>query len=163
MSRAARPGTYGGVRPHPEVFSGGLTGTDAGPGARSGIDRRPRFLLGTTRHMAILVKDGLAMRLTLSTTRLARAAVLVAMAASAGCRRLPYIDPAKEVPHETMGTIAQEDKEVKQAEFLSATLPMAMPKVAKPRTTNDPETREIWQLTLQDASASASTTPRSFA
>ncbi len=26
-----------------------------------------------------------------------------------------------------------------------------MPKVAKPRTTSDPEAREIWQLTLQDA------------
>jgi len=101
--------------------------------------------------MAILVKDGLAMRLTLSTTGLARAAVLVAWAASAGCQKLPYIDQTKEVPHENMGTIAQEDKEVRQAEFLSASLSTPMPKVARPRTTNDPEAREIWQLTLQDA------------
>lgn len=101
--------------------------------------------------MAILVKDGLAMRLTLSTTRLARAAVLVAWAASAGCQKLPYIDQSKEVPHENLGTIAEEDKEVQQAQFLSPSLPTAMPKVARPRTTNDPEAREIWQLTLQDA------------
>ena len=101
--------------------------------------------------MAILVKDGLAMRLTKSKRRLARTAVLVALAASTGCQRLPYIDQAKEVPRETSASIAPEDESVKQADFLSATLPMAMPKLAKPRTTNDPEAREIWQLTLQDA------------
>jgi len=101
--------------------------------------------------MAILVKDGLAMRLTLSKTRLARAALLVAWATSAGCQKLPYIDQSKKVPHENMGRIADEDKEVRQAQFLSASLPMAMPKLAKPRTTNDPEAREIWQLTLQRA------------
>ena len=83
-----------------------------------------RHALGTTRHMAILVKDGLAMRLTLSTTRLARAAVLVAWAASAGCQKLPYIDQSKEVPHEAAtGAISEEDKEVRQAQFLSASLP----------------------------------------
>ncbi len=91
------------------------------------------------------------MRLTLSTTRLARAAVLVAWAASAGCQRLPYIDQSKEVPHETSGTIAEEDKEVRQAQFLSASLPSPLPKMSRPRTTNDPEAKEIWQLTLQDA------------
>ncbi len=95
--------------------------------------------LGTTRHMAILVKDGLAMRLTFPKTRLARAAVLVAWAASAGCQKLPYIDQTKEVPHDNMGTIAQEDKDVKKTDFLS-NIP-AMPKLAKPRTTNDPEAR----------------------
>ncbi|GAC1473177.1 MAG: TolC family protein [Isosphaeraceae bacterium] len=101
--------------------------------------------------MAILVKDGLAMRLTLSTTRLARGALLLALMASAGCQKLPYIDQSKQVPHDNLGTIAQEDKEIRQAQFLSSSLPMAMPKVAKPRTTNDPEAREIWQLSLQDA------------
>ena len=101
--------------------------------------------------MAILVKDGLAMRLTFPTTRLARVAVLVALAALTGCQRLPYIDQTKEVPHEPMGMIPEEDKEVKQAQFLSLSMPTAMPKVARPRTTNDPEAREIWQLTLQDA------------
>ncbi|MFO0911081.1 MAG: TolC family protein [Isosphaeraceae bacterium] len=101
--------------------------------------------------MAILVKDGLAMRLTFTTTRLARAALLVALATSAGCQRLPYIDQNKEVPHEALGSIAQEDKEVQQAEFLSSSMAMPLPKLAKPRTTNDPEAREIWTLTLQDA------------
>jgi outer membrane protein TolC len=104
--------------------------------------------------MAILVKDGLAMRLTLSKIRLARAVFVAAVAASSGCQRLPYIDQTKEVPHEKLGTIAQEDKEVQTAEFLSGSshgLPVALPKMARPRTTNDPEAREIWQLTLQDA------------
>src|SRR4051812_2787928 len=100
--------------------------------------------------MANLVKDGLAMRLTFLTNRLTRAAVVVAWAASAGCQRLPYIDQSKEVPHEPMGTIAQEDKEVKQAQFLS-NLPMPLPRISKPRTTNDPEAREIWQMTLPEA------------
>lgn len=101
--------------------------------------------------MAILVKDGLAMRLTFKKTWWARAVVLAACAASTGCQRLPYIDQSKEVPHEAMGTIAEEDAEVRQAEFLSGTIPVQLPKVAKPRTTNDPEAREIWPLSLQDA------------
>ena len=84
--------------------------------------------------MANLVKDGLAMRLTFLTNRLTRAAVVVAWAASAGCQRLPYIDQSKDVPHEPLGTIAQEDKEVKQAQFLG-NLPMPLPRIAKPRTT----------------------------
>ncbi len=80
--------------------------------------------------MANLVKDGLAMRLTFMTNRLTRAAVLAAVAASAGCQRLPYIDQSKNVPHEPLGTIAQEDKEVKQAQFLG-TLPAPLPKIAE--------------------------------
>ncbi len=101
--------------------------------------------------MAILVKDGLAMRLTLFRNRNAWAAAVVAWAAAAGCQRLPYIDQSKAVPHENLGNVAQEDKEVKKAQFLSSNLPMPLPKVARPRTTNDPEAQEIWQLTLQDA------------
>jgi hypothetical protein len=102
--------------------------------------------------MAIFVKDGLAMRLTVSKNRLARVVLAVLTAATTGCQRLPYIDQSKAVPHETVGgTIADEDKEVKQATFLSSNLPMPLPKVAKPRTTNDPEAEELWELTLQDA------------
>lgn len=100
--------------------------------------------------MANLVKDGVAMRLTFLKNRLTRAAVVAAVAATAGCQRLPYIDESKAVPHESLGTIPDEDKEVKQAQFLS-TMGMALPRVAKPRTTNDPEAHELWQLTLQDA------------
>jgi outer membrane protein TolC len=103
--------------------------------------------------MAILVKDGLAMRLTFLKNRLARAAVVAAWTASAGCQRLPYIDQSKPVPHETMSTIVEEDKEVKRAEFVSPHLPIQMPKVAKPHTTNDPESQELWQLTLPQAIA----------
>ena len=47
--------------------------------------------------------------------------------------------------------MALEDKEVKQADFLSSSLPMQMPKVHKPRTTNDPEAEEVWPMTLQEA------------
>ena len=101
--------------------------------------------------MAILVKDGLAMRLTLIRRRNAWAAAVVAWAASVGCQRLPYIDQSKAVPHESLGNVTHEDKEVQKAQFLSSKLPIPLPKVAKPRTTNDPEAQEIWQMTLQDA------------
>ena len=77
--------------------------------------------------MAILVKDGLAMRLTRIKKRLAQAAVVAAWAASAGCQRLPYIDQSKAVPHENLGTLKDEDKEVKQAEFLSSSMALPMP------------------------------------
>ena len=101
--------------------------------------------------MANLVKDGQAMRLTLSTKRLAQAATLAALAALVGCQKLPYIDQSKEVPHENLGTIAAEDKEIQQAQFLSNSEAPPLPRLSKPRTTNDPEAREIWQLTLEKA------------
>ena len=79
------------------------------------------------------------MRLTLCRNRWTQVAVLAAWVISSGCQRLPYIDQSKPVPHDNLGRVALEDKEVKQADFLSSTLPMQLPKVAKPRTTNDPE------------------------
>ncbi len=91
------------------------------------------------------------MRLTLRTNRGAQAAILAAWAISSGCQRLPYIDQSKSVPHDPMGATALEDKEVKQADFLSSSLNMQMPKVHKPRTTNDPEAEEVWPMTLQEA------------
>ncbi|MFO0888712.1 MAG: hypothetical protein U0790_06135 [Isosphaeraceae bacterium] len=91
------------------------------------------------------------MRLTLRTNRWTRAAMLAAWALCSGCQRLPYIDQNKPVPRDTMGQTALEDKEVKQADFLSNSLPMQLPKVHKPRTTNDPEADEVWPLTLQEA------------
>ena len=66
--------------------------------------------------MALKVKDGLAMRLTKLANRYTLAAA-VALSGSAGCQRLPYIDQSKPVPHDNMGTIAAEDKAVKQANF----------------------------------------------
>ena len=91
------------------------------------------------------------MRLTLRTNRWTQVAVLAAWVFSSGCQRLPYIDQSKPVPHDAMGKMAIEDKEVKQADFLSSSLPMQLPKVHKPRTTNDPEADEIWPMTLQEA------------
>src|SRR5687768_7314268 len=90
------------------------------------------------------------MRLTSFQNRFARALAALALAASAGCQKLPYIDQSKAVPHDSLGTIEQEDREVKQATYLG-TLPMAMPKMAKPRTTNDPEAQEIWPMKLEEA------------
>ncbi len=91
------------------------------------------------------------MRLTLRTNRWTQVAMLAAWVLSSGCQRLPYIDQSKTVPHDPLGATALEDKEVMQADFLSSSLTMQMPKVHKPRTTNDPEAEEIWPMTLQEA------------
>jgi outer membrane protein TolC len=99
--------------------------------------------------MALLVKDGLAMRLTNLANRLTFATAIT-VAASAGCQRLPYLDATKPVPHQELSSIAEEDKAVRQATF-TGTAPMAPPKVHKPRTTADPEAQELWQLTLPEA------------
>ncbi len=90
------------------------------------------------------------MRLNWFRNRLARWIVAACWVASIGCRRLPYLDQSKDVPHDDMAAIAAEDREVKQAAFTD-TLPLRMPKVHPPRTTNDPETPEIWKMTLQQA------------
>lgn len=91
------------------------------------------------------------MRLTLRGNRWAHVAVLAAWMSSAGCQRIPYIDQSKSVPHDTLGKMALEDKEVQQAEFLSSQTALPIPKIAKPRTTNDPEAEQIWPMTLQEA------------
>ncbi len=90
------------------------------------------------------------MRLTSFKNRTARAMAALALATSVGCRKMPYIDQSKAVPHDSMGTIEQEDKDIQRATYL-ATSSMAMPKMAKPRTTNDPEAQEVWPMTLQEA------------
>ena len=95
-----------------------------------------------------LSQGRLAMRLTVCRNRWLRAALLAAWVIASGCQRLPYIDQSKPVPHDNLGRVALEDKEVKQADLLSSSLPMQLPKVAKPRTTNDPEAQEIWPMTL---------------
>ena len=91
------------------------------------------------------------MRLTLCRNRWIRAAVLAAWMLSSGCQRLPYIDQSKPVPHDNLGRVALEDKEVKQADFSEQHAAVQLPRVAKPRTTNDPEAQEIWPMTLQEA------------
>jgi outer membrane protein TolC len=99
--------------------------------------------------MAFLVKDGLAMRLTHLANRLTVAAAF-SVAVSTGCQRLPYLDTSKTVPHEALSSVADEDKSVRQATFTGAA-PVPRPKLHAPRTTNDPEAQELWQLTLPEA------------
>jgi outer membrane protein TolC len=91
------------------------------------------------------------MRLTEGRNRRIRAAILAAWVISSGCQRLPYIDQSKPVPHDAMGRVALEDKEVKQADLLSSSQPVRLPRLAKPRTTQDPEAQEVWPMTLQQA------------
>ena len=91
------------------------------------------------------------MRLTFRRNRWTLATLLASWILTSGCQRLPYIDESKPVPHDNMGRVALEDAEVKQANLLSSTLPMQLPKVTKPRTTNDPEAAEMWPMTLQEA------------
>ena len=90
------------------------------------------------------------MRLTLLETRLTLAALAVACATGLGCRRTPYIDQNRSVPHDAMGLIADEDRQVKQANFTSQ-LPVALPRVAPPRTTENPEAQEVWYMSLPEA------------
>jgi outer membrane protein TolC len=91
------------------------------------------------------------MRLSECRNRWLRAAILAAWVSAIGCQRLPYIDQSKPVPHDSLGRVALEDKEVKQAELLTPSNPGQWPRVAHPRTTNDPEAQEIWELSLQEA------------
>ena len=91
------------------------------------------------------------MRLSLCRNRSIQVAVLAAWMISSGCQRLPYLDQTKPVPHDNLGRVALEDKEIKRADLLSATMPLQVPRLAKPRTTNDPEAQEIWPMKLQEA------------
>jgi outer membrane protein TolC len=77
--------------------------------------------------------------------------VLAITAGSAGCRRLPYIDPAREVPHDPGSLVSKEDSDVKQAQLLDSNLPVPLPRLADPRTTSNPEADVIWEMTLQEA------------
>jgi outer membrane protein TolC len=91
------------------------------------------------------------MRLTFLGNRMVLAtAVVTAGAAFTGCQRLPYIDQTKAVPHDVQGTVADEDKEVQAANFLSR-LPTQLPQIDKPRTPDNPDAQEVWKLTLDEA------------
>ena len=91
------------------------------------------------------------MRLSVCRNRWLRAAIIAAWVNAIGCQRLPYIDQSKPVPHDNLGRVALEDKEIKRADLLSATIPLQLPRLSKPRTTNDPEAQEIWPMTLQQS------------
>src|SRR4051812_45134023 len=91
------------------------------------------------------------MRLTFLGNRMVlAAAVVTAGAVFTGCQRLPYIDQTKAVPHDVQGTVADEDKEVQTASFLSR-LPTQLPQIDRPRTPDNPDAQEIWKLTLNEA------------
>jgi outer membrane protein TolC len=91
------------------------------------------------------------MRLTVCRNRWLHSALVAAWVLAAGCQRLPYIDQSKPVPHGNLERVALEDKDVKQSQLLTSSLKMQLPKVSKPRTTNDPEAQEVWPMTLQQA------------
>jgi len=91
------------------------------------------------------------MGLTLRKNRRLRAAMLAAWLIASGCQRLPYIDQSKPVPHDNMARVAMEDSEVQRAQLLSNASPVPLPRLSKPRTTNDPEAAEVWPMTLQQA------------
>jgi outer membrane protein TolC len=98
-----------------------------------------------------LSQGRLAMGLMLRKNRRLGATTLAAWLIASGCQRLPYIDQSKPVPHDNMARAAMEDSEVQRAELLSNATPVPLPRVAKPRTTNDPEAAEVWPMTLQQA------------
>jgi outer membrane protein TolC len=98
-----------------------------------------------------LSQGRLAMGLTLRKNRRLRAAMLAAWLIASGCQRLPYIDQSKPVPHDNMARVAMEDSEVQRAQLLSNATPVPLPRLSKPRTTNDPEAAEVWPMTLQQA------------
>ena len=135
-----RTGAIEALRP---TTGGGQTLTGCPGRCDRAIKPRP------TQLMALIVKDGLAMRLIKLANRYTLAAA-VALTGSAGCHRSPYIDQSKAVPHDNMGTIAAEDRAVKTTNF-TGNAPTAMPKMLKPRTTENPEADEIWHLTLPEA------------
>src|SRR5258708_2113588 len=115
--------------------------------------RWPRPLSGSARLVtwrSLSQGRTKAMRLTLLGNRLTRVALAAAFACSLGCRRTPYINQTKEVPHEVLGTIPEVDREVKKANFVSQS-PVPLPQISKPRTTENPEASEVWYLTLPDA------------
>jgi|GEM_PF-961403 len=129
---------------------------DGKPGGRAvGIRRRMESATSFRRGKPQPVKDGLVMRLTPLRRRWACATLAASLTLSPGCHRLPYIDQTKTVPHDALGTILQEDREVKRAGFFEEEDPLSMfsdlPAMAPPRTTENPEAEEIWQLTLEEA------------
>ncbi|MDX2038497.1 MAG: TolC family protein [Isosphaeraceae bacterium] len=75
---------------------------------------------------------------------------LAALVLVTGCQKIPYIDMNKPVPSQPMSTIEDVDREVKAANFTGG-LPLPLPKTSKPRTPENPEAQEIWQLSLPEA------------
>lgn len=93
------------------------------------------------------------MRLTESRNRRLWAALATASMAVvvAGCHRSPYIDQSREVPvSATRSADGGKDDAIQRASW-GGPSPIQLPDVPPPRTTGNPETDEIWELTLEDA------------
>ena len=82
------------------------------------------------------------------------ACVLMGLIGTTGCQRIPYIDQSRAVPQDNVGVLPSEDQQVRQAAFLdqaSSSLPTPLPQLSPPRTTDQPEADEIWEMTLEQA------------
>ncbi len=91
------------------------------------------------------------MRLTALGTRLTMLAALASAGMAVGCRRVPYLDQSKPVPHDPTNLVAKEDSEVQQTQLMDVATPLPMPKMTDPRTTSNPDAPEMWELSLQEA------------
>jgi outer membrane protein TolC len=95
------------------------------------------------------------MRLTELRNRGLRTALVAASLAASGpgCHRSPYIDQSKVVPVSATrdAVSATKDGAVKRTNWGGDLAPIQLPDVPPPRTTSNPETDEVWELTLEDA------------
>ena len=103
------------------------------------------------------------MRLTNLANRLTLAAAALTVAASAGCQRLPYLDQVEARSPRDAGHDRRRGQGRPPGHTSPARPRSPPPKVAKPRTTDNPEAQEIWQLRSRRRSGSAWITPRSSA
>jgi outer membrane protein TolC len=100
------------------------------------------------------IKDDSAMPWKITRRRLLSTAFVMTVLFETGCQRIPYIDQSRVVPSDDIGVLPEEDRQVRQAVLMEDTvsqLPTPLPDLAPPRTTDQPEADEIWELTLQDA------------
>lgn len=68
-----------------------------------------------------------------------------------GCQRLPYLEQPRTVPSNPLSTVEEADSEIQQATFLQHRAEVELPAVDPPRTPGNPEAKEVWPLTLQEA------------
>ncbi len=93
------------------------------------------------------------MRLSLCRNWSIQVVVLAAWVLSSGCQRLPYLDQTKPVPHDNLGRVALEDKEIKRADLLSAATMAHFSFLVyrSPEPPMIPRPRKSWPMTLQQS------------
>ena len=79
------------------------------------------------------------------------AALAAALASGSGCRRAPYLDQANAPPADPAEMMRQEDEEVRQAAFFDDRGSAPLPPSVAPRTLENPEREETWEMTLEEA------------